>query len=119
MIEFTEEPKTRLEIYTFLCEHGKKLRSNSDFRYSITLWHKDESKFCLNNCSWDEGEKRIYIWTEHCGYFYFYKDDLEKMEVERVEWSEEEDHLKTIEHKIINFDMEVKPDGTETNQAEE
>ena len=65
----------RLQIYTFMCEYGRKLRSNRDFETEIIVKHLDESNFHLYNCYWDEDGKRIFIWTEHCGHLYKNKNN--------------------------------------------
>lgn len=111
MLEFTEKLSTRAEIYTFLCKHGKSLRSDGDFTDEIILKHLDESEFHLLNCTWDECEEKVYIWTEHCGYFYFYKEDIENMEV--ITWKLIKDDWKITERKNMTFSMEVKPNGKE------
>lgn len=118
MIEFTEEPRSRSEIYAFMCSHGKGLRSDEHFNKLIRIIHLDGSEFHLCSCSWDEDDKRIYVWTEHCGYLYFYKEDIEEMEIKQAEWSEIDSEFKMVEHTFIKFNMEVKPNGsTETEET--
>jgi len=126
MIHLTEELNSRLAIYTYLCQHGKTLRSNKDFNKLINITHLDGSEFLLASCSWEEDETRIFIWTEHCGYFYFYKEDIEEMEIQEWRWKgfpeegderDEKFDWQIEEHKIIIFNMEVKPSG-ESNKAE-
>ncbi len=116
MLEMTEGLKTRSEIYFFMCECGEKLRSDMDFKKEVKIKHLDESKFHLYNCQLIEDETRIFIWTEHCGYFYFHKEDIEEMEIWEWEWLEEEEKLKIVEHKIIT-NMEVKPSGDKTEET--
>lgn len=111
MLQFALGSKDRSEIYAFMCEHGKGLRSDKDFKKEIKIKHLDESKFHLHNCQIGEDKTRIFIWTEHCGYFYFYKEDIEEMELWEWEWLKEEDEFKIVKHKIIT-DMEVKLNDT-------
>ncbi len=115
MLEFTEELRSRSAIYAFMCEHGKNLRSDRDFKKQIKVKHLDESTFELFSCSWDESEDKIFIWTEHCGYLYFFKEDIEFLDIQEWEWHEEEEdeekRWKIVEHTIINFNMESKPNS--------
>lgn len=113
MIHFTHELNNRLAIYNFLYQHGKELRSDKDFRKQIKVKHLDESTFELFNCSWEESEDKIFIWTEHCGYLYFFKEDLEYLDIQEWEWHEEEKRWQMIEHNFMNFNMEAKPNGTD------
>lgn len=46
------------------------------FQCSVDVKHSDGSKFILNNAFLLEDETEIMVFTEHCGYFHFYKDDL-------------------------------------------
>lgn len=122
MIHFTEELKNRLAIYNFLCQHGKTLRSDKDFRKQIRIKHLDTSEFNLPLCAWDESEDKIFIWTEHCGYLYFYKEDLEEMDVQEWRWKgfpvseDEKENWEMIEHNIFIFNMEVKLDAEEQKE---
>ena len=118
MLYFTEELKSRLEAYTFMCKHGKQLRADKDFGQTITITHLDGSKFYLPNSSWDEDEKRIFVWTEHCGYLYFYKDDLEEMDIREEKWDEEQARMVVVEHTITKFNVEVKPNEAETEETQ-
>lgn len=109
MLEFINKLSTRAEIYTFLCRHGDGLRSDKDFEADIKIKHIDGSEFHLNHCTWEQCEHKIYIWTEHCGYLYFYKDDLKEMEIRTYEWDDETKEQAHIDvHTIINFNMEIK-----------
>lgn len=125
MFQFALGSKSRSEIYAFMCKHGKGLRSDKDFKKEIKVHHRDGSKFHLYSCQIGEDETRIFIWTEHCGYLYFYKEDIEEMEIWEWEWKgfpeseNEEENWQIIEHKIINFDMEVKPSGEQSSEAKE
>ena len=109
MIEFTEKLIKRMDVYRFLCNYGNLLDGNVDFKSEITIRHLDGSEFHLINATWDECLDRIYIWTEHCGYFYFYKDDLKEMEVKTNEWNEANNKFELLTHTIMNFHMEVRP----------
>ena len=50
------------------------------FTESVVIRHQDGSFFDLRNVIVREsrfGQLDVYmVWTEHCGYFYFFKDDL-------------------------------------------
>ena len=107
MLNFTEKLKDRSDIYSFMCEHGKRLNSRTDFTSEIKIEHLDGSKFDLKSGSWAECEEKIYIWTEHCGYFYFYKDDLRRMETMNYEWDEENEETRLLEHTIMTFNHNV------------
>ena len=117
MIHFTQGLNNRLAIYNFLCQHGKTLRSDEDFNKRIKIKHLDASEFDLPCCTWEESEDMIFIWTEHCGYFYFFKEDLEEMDVQEWKWKgfpeseDEKENWEMIEHKIFIFNMEVKTSG--------
>ena len=68
------------EIRATLVSKGKTLTCDL-FKDSVKIVHADGSVFLLENVIVGEarfGEMDVYlIWTEHCGYFYFFKDDLE------------------------------------------
>jgi len=108
MIEFTEPLTKRLDIYTFMCRRGKELRSDKDFNKQIKIIHRDNSNFFLPHACLEEDETRYFIWTEHCGYFYFHKEDLEEMEI--ITWEFRDGDYWIEDHKIIIFDM-GKNDG--------
>jgi len=107
MLNFTEKLKGKSNIYSFMCKHGKTLNSRTDFCAEIKIEHLDGSKFDLRSGSWDECEEKIYVWTEHCGYFYFYKDDLRQMETRDYEWVEEKGKFQLLEHAIMKFNYNV------------
>ncbi len=68
------------QIRIDLDERGKSLTCDM-FKDSVVITHQDGSKFSLLNVIVEEKryvELDVYlIWTEHCGYLYFFKDDLE------------------------------------------
>lgn len=70
----------REKLSAYLQEKGKKLLC-SDFKDTIIVQHQDGSFFHLHNAIIEEREfdkfDMIFVWTEHCGYFYFFKGDLE------------------------------------------
>ena len=103
MLQFTEKLKRKEDIYQFMCSHGKELLSDRDFQSHIKIEHLDGSKFEIMSCRWDQCEEKIYIWSEHCGYFYFFKDDLREMESKTFKWEEDEFKFKIVEHNIMNF----------------
>ena len=67
-------------IVAFMHEKDKNLLCNQ-FNMMIEILHKDGSHFSLHNALVDEqmfeGNALLLVWTEHCGYFYFFKEDLE------------------------------------------
>ena len=86
MVTFTKKLKKRSDIYEFMDTHGKTLRADEDLACRIKIEHLDGSKFDILNCMWDECEEKIYIWSEHCGYLYFFKDDLKSMDSKKFKW---------------------------------
>ena len=101
-----------------MCRHGADLRSDEDFKKFIKVIHLDGSEFYLENCSWDEDVKRVYIWTEHCGYFYFYKEDIAGMEIKTYDVIADTGVPQMVEHTYINFNLEVNKNGYEANETE-
>ena len=106
MIEFTEKPRNRNEFYKFMCDHGRSLSSLHDFSWLIKIKHLDGSEFDLRYCHWDECEDIVYIWSEHCGYFYFYKADLEIIDAKSYDWDNQNSKFRIVEHTIIKFNIE-------------
>lgn len=51
------------------------------FKYTVKIGHRDGSLFLLENAYFEEkvfGQfEMLLVYTEHCGYFPFYLDDLE------------------------------------------
>jgi len=48
-----------------------------DFNFHIQIKHGDRSTFDLAHACFKIDKDQIYVYTEHCGYFMFYKEDLE------------------------------------------
>lgn len=69
-------------IVAFMEKQDKNLRSDRDFKYYVEIKHLDESYFELTCAYVEEDEKYLYVWTEHTGYFYFAKEDLEDFSYE-------------------------------------
>ena len=67
--------KTKKEIKEYLNATDKIIKCD-DLKDTIIIYHNDGSVFHLENAYFQEDEDILYIWTEHCGYFYFYKQDL-------------------------------------------
>ena len=107
MLEFTENLRKRSDIYLFMCNHEKDMLSNKDFPSQIKIKHLDGSNFDICNCSWEECKEKIYIWSEHCGYMYFFKDDLQNMEVKTYEWKESRNKFQLLEHIVFNFNYNI------------
>jgi hypothetical protein len=67
------------DIRVYLDQKGSELTCDM-FKYAAVIEHQDGSKFNLQNVIIEEkrfGQLDVYLaWTEHCGYFYFFKDDL-------------------------------------------
>ena len=61
----------------------KKRKTNRcfDFQYTVTVQHQDGSFFYLPNAFVEEKKfgdfEMLLVYTEHCGYYAFYVDDLE------------------------------------------
>lgn len=70
----------RQQIREDLDKRGENLTCDM-FKDSVKIVHGDGSVFLLENVIVEEKryvQLDVYlIWTEHCGYFYFFKDDLE------------------------------------------
>jgi len=70
----------REQIRADLDKKGEALTCDL-FKDSAVIHHQDGSKFSLQNVIVEEKryvDLDVYlVWTEHCGYFYFFKDDLE------------------------------------------
>ena len=105
MLQFAEKLKNTLDIAKFMHTHANDPNTNLSFSSEVTIEHLDGSKFDLRCCSWDECEDKIYIWTEHCGYLHFFKDDLRKMESAIYSWNDEKYIL--AEHSIMNFNWNL------------
>lgn len=52
-----------------------------DFHHTVEILHGDYSHFVFQNAKLEEvdidGVPFIFVWTEHCGYHAFFKEDLE------------------------------------------
>lgn len=52
-----------------------------DFKGRVTIKHQDDSSFELSYAIAEErvfgNFKLLLVWTEHCGYFFFFTDDLD------------------------------------------
>jgi len=107
MLNFTEKLNNRIDIYKFMTEHGLSLKANTDFCCRVIVKHLDGSEFFLNNCLYDQCEDKIYIWTEHCGYLYFYKDDLKEIDIKKSQWNAKENEFQILEHTIMIFNTEL------------
>lgn len=89
--------KTKKEIKEYLNATDKIIKCDN-LKDTIIIYHGDYSVFHLVNCYIEEDEDILYIWTEHCGYFYFHKEALlfwKKLEEYPSEnWFEKEEWKK-------------------------
>ena len=67
--------KTEKEIKEYLKEKDETLTCDV-LKDIVIIYHGDYSVFHLENVYIEEDEDILYIWTEHCGYFHFHKEDL-------------------------------------------
>ena len=70
--------------YLFMATYDTHLRSDKDFNYHVKIKHLDQSVFDLYDVHIQEDSERVYVYTEHCGFFYFMKDEIEDMEKEKM-----------------------------------
>ena len=105
--EYSERLLTRREINDFMHDYDNNLLSDVDFNEEVEIKHHDGSKFILPFALLKEDKIRIYVYTEHCGFFWFHKDDLEEMRVTTSEYNEEEENFDIIEDKITIFNYGV------------
>ncbi len=100
-----ESLTSKQEIFNFMLNFTKRLRSDCDFASVIEIRHKDYSRFILNDAHLEEDEKKIYVYTEHCGFFWFFKDDLEEMRESTLSWDGKEEP-KYLLDRITVFDLQ-------------
>ena len=93
-------------IYEIMSCTDRKLRSNFDFTNKITIKHLDGSEFFLPNARLKEDNKRIFVYTEHCGFFWFFKKDLKETRHTIYEYDEEKKESNITHDKIIVLDTE-------------
>jgi len=93
----------RKEIFDFMFDYDSQLRSDKDFEKEIKIKHRDESEFYLPSSHLEEDKKRIFIYTEHCGFFWFYKEDLEEMRETIFKYDEEKNNFQVIFDKTTTF----------------
>lgn len=86
----TEILKTKKEILAWMDIENARLQCIK-FNIEVRIVHQDESEFKLTHAIVVHDKIRIYVWTEHTGYFYFYKTDLEKAETIEWGWDDESD----------------------------
>jgi len=101
-----ENKEIKKEIFDFMSDYDSQLKVGGHFISEITIKHRDQSLFILQNAHLQEDDTKIYIYTEHCGFFYFYKGDLEEMREVIVEYDEELEKWDTIKNEITVFDEE-------------
>jgi hypothetical protein len=70
----------KLDARTYLEEKDSKLQC-MDFKGSVKIIHQDRSVFLLENAIMEEQTfgnfKLLLVWTERCGNFFLFTDDLE------------------------------------------
>ena len=100
--EGIEKLKTKKEIFDFMLNYDSQLKADKHFILEITIKHRDKSLFILQNVHLQEDDIKIYIYTEHCGFFYLYKGDLEEMR--EVEYNKKLKKWDIIKDKKTIFD---------------
>ena len=96
------EPLTsEKDIFDFMYNFTGQLRSDCDFNSNIEIWHKDESKFNLTCAHLEEDKNKVYVYTEHCGFFWFYKDDLEEIRELVITWNEKEEPIYLFDRIVV------------------
>jgi len=98
----------RDEIFDFMRIFDKELKSDKHFGTEINVKHKDGSKFHLPFSYITEDSLRIYVYTEHCGFFWFFKDDLEEVRKTVYDYNENKKENIVISDNIIVFNMEFR-----------
>ena len=73
--------QVKLDARSYLEEKDSKLQC-MDFKGKATIIHQDGSRFELSYAIAEEETfghfKLLLVWTEHCGYFFFFTEDIEK-----------------------------------------
>ena len=69
----------------YLADKDAKMTIIESFRHTVLIQHGDGSYFVLPNataaCKKYGKVELLLVWTEHCGYFYFFIEDLERWSV--------------------------------------
>ncbi len=99
-----ESLTSKEEIFNFMLNFTRQLRSDCNFEVSVIIEHMDCSKFDLPWSHVREDEKRLYIYTEHCGFFWFYKEDLEEIRETVSTVADNGEDFIIISDKITVFD---------------
>ena len=102
----SEKLLTYKELFDFMLDFDNKLRSSSDFTEEIKIKHLDGSEFYLINAILKEDKIRIYIYTEHCGFFWFVKEDLEEMRITILKYNNTMGNIDIIYDSITVFNNE-------------
>ena len=75
----------KLEVASYLAKKDAKMNTQGLFQKTVIVQHGDGSHFVFMNA---EAEYKTYgtmilllVWTEHCGYFYFFITDLERWNI--------------------------------------
>lgn len=74
---------TKKELYNFMFDYDKQLEVY-DLVDIIELEHNDGSYFKLPCAYIYQDNSKIYIYTEHCGFFYFYKESVKEIKVNGI-----------------------------------
>jgi hypothetical protein len=104
--EGTDKLLTYIEIFDFMSKYEQGLLANSDFNETIKIIHGDGSEFSLENALLEEDELRIYVYTEHCGFFWFFKDDLKKMRRTVYRYNEDKEDFDIVSDDSKYFNGE-------------
>ncbi len=110
----TTKLKNDREIREWMAKIDKGLRSDRHFKKQIKIEHGDSSLFFLPLAYMREDKLRLYIWTEHTSYFYFYKEDLKEIKIKATsESGKKKDKVTTVKEKTVirNFFQNEETDG--------
>ena len=69
----------------YLAKKDKQLTITESFKHTVLIQHGDGSHFTLINATHEYKAygktELLLVWTEHCGYFYFFTEDLEQWSI--------------------------------------
>ena len=70
----------KMMAQAFLAREDENLTCDR-FRHTVQINHQDGSTFILHHATVKQKKFGAFdillVWTEHCGYFYFFLDDVE------------------------------------------
>jgi hypothetical protein len=74
------------QIYEKMKSRNSELEAGQ-FTSIVQIWHEDASFFFLPCAYCEEDGDYLYIYTEHCGFFYFAKEDLSDWRIKMADGS--------------------------------